>query len=49
MNDDFALATNLSQTDPWIAEAGVDHKGEVRNANRLIDMANQTGCDAVKF
>ena len=57
MNDDFAFATGLIQTDPWpiaqqalvIAEVGINHNGDVRIAKQLIDLANQTGCDAVKF
>ncbi len=57
MNDNFAFATDLIQTDPWpiakhalvIAEVGINHNGDVRIAKQLIDMAKQTGCDAVKF
>lgn len=32
-----------------IAEAGVNHNGEVRLAKRLVDAAKDAGCDAVKF
>jgi N,N'-diacetyllegionaminate synthase len=32
-----------------IAEAGVNHNGEVRLAHRLIDEAKKAGADAVKF
>lgn len=32
-----------------IAEAGVNHNGEVGIAKRLIDEAKNAGCDAVKF
>ena len=32
-----------------IAEAGVNHNGEVSIAKRLIDEAKNAGCDAVKF
>lgn len=57
MNDDFAFATDLVQTDPWpiarhalvIAEVGINHNGDVKIAKQLIDLAKQTGCDAVKF
>jgi N-acetylneuraminate synthase len=57
MNDEFAFATDLIQTDPWpiarhalvIAEVGINHNGDVKIAKQLIDLAKQTGCDAVKF
>jgi N-acetylneuraminate synthase len=57
MNDDFAFATDLIQTDPWpiarhalvIAEVGINHNGDLKIAKQLIDLAKQTGCDAVKF
>lgn len=32
-----------------IAEIGINHNGDVAIAKRLIDMAKETGCDAVKF
>lgn len=32
-----------------IAEAGVDHKGSVEEAKRLIDEAKRAGADAIKF
>lgn len=32
-----------------IAEAGVNHNGDVRLAHRLVEAAAQTGADAVKF
>ena len=32
-----------------IAEAGVNHNGKVELAERLVDVAAQAGCDAVKF
>lgn len=32
-----------------IAEAGVNHNGELELARRLIDVAAESGCDAVKF
>lgn len=57
MIDYFAFATDLVQADPWpiakhalvIAEVGINHNGDVRIAKQLIDLAKQTGCDAVKF
>ena len=32
-----------------IAEIGINHNGDIAIAKRLIDMAKDTGCDAVKF
>jgi N-acetylneuraminate synthase len=32
-----------------IAEAGVNHNGSIKNAKKLVDIAKNTGCDAVKF
>ena len=32
-----------------IAEAGINHSGDVELAKKLIDMAIVAGCDAVKF
>ncbi|MGB9643422.1 MAG: N-acetylneuraminate synthase family protein, partial [Candidatus Ratteibacteria bacterium] len=32
-----------------IAEIGINHNGDVEIAKRLIDMAKECGCDAVKF
>ena len=32
-----------------IAEIGVNHDGSLEKALRLIDLAKQCGCDAVKF
>ena len=32
-----------------IAEVGINHNGDMRLAKSLIDMAVDTGCDAVKF
>ena len=32
-----------------IAEIGINHNGSLDNAKRLIDSANFSGCDAVKF
>lgn len=33
----------------FIAEAGINHNGDFENAFRLIRMAKNAGCDAVKF
>ena len=32
-----------------IAEAGVNHNGELKKAHQLIDIAANAGADAVKF
>jgi N-acetylneuraminate synthase len=32
-----------------IAEAGINHNGDVETAKKLIDLAVRAGCDAVKF
>jgi N-acetylneuraminate synthase len=32
-----------------IAEIGINHNGSLDIAKKLIDMAVETGCDAVKF
>lgn len=32
-----------------IAEAGVNHNGDIKKAKRLIDAAKASGADAVKF
>ena len=32
-----------------IAEIGINHNGELSMAKKLIDMAIDCGCDAVKF
>jgi len=32
-----------------IAEAGVNHNGDIKIAKELVDVAAETGCDAVKF
>lgn len=32
-----------------IAEIGINHNGDIKNALRLIDMAALAGCDSVKF
>ena len=32
-----------------IAEIGINHNGDIKIAKKLIDMAKNAGCDAVKF
>ena len=32
-----------------IGEAGVNHNGDIRTAKKLVDVAYNAGCDAVKF
>lgn len=32
-----------------IAEIGINHNGDVSLAKELVDVASETGCDAVKF
>ena len=32
-----------------IAEIGINHNGDLSIAKKIIDMAVETGCDAVKF
>ena len=32
-----------------IAEAGVNHNGEIKIAKKLIDLASQAGADYIKF
>lgn len=57
MTDSFKFATDLIQEEPWpiarhvfiTAEIGINHNGDVGIAKRLIDMASNAGCDAVKF
>lgn len=47
----------LIQEEPWpisrhvlmIGEIGINHNGDVELAKRVIDMARDAGCDAVKF
>jgi N-acetylneuraminate synthase len=47
----------LVQEEPWpiakhviiIGEIGINHNGDVELVKRMIDMAQEAGCDAVKF
>lgn len=57
MNESYKQFTEYIQTEPWpiarrtfiIGEIGINHNGDVEVAKRLIDMACECGCDAVKF
>ena len=42
---------NISQGSPCfiIAEAGVNHNGDIKKAKKLIDLAHDAGADAIKF
>ena len=40
---------NNSNTPFIIAEIGINHNGDIEIAKKLIDMAKNCGCDAVKF
>ena len=33
----------------FIAEAGINHNGEIDNAYKLIDIAKSANCDSIKF
>ncbi len=56
-NNNLSFAIDLIQKEPWpiarhvmiIAEIGINHNGDIEIAKRLIDMAKECGCDAVKF
>ena len=57
MIEDFRDKDDPRQGPPWpiarpvfvIAEIGINHNGDVDLAKRLIDLAKQADCDAVKF
>lgn len=57
MDADLKFANDLIQKEPWpianhvyvIAEIGINHNGDMNIAKRMIDMAKEAGCDAVKF
>lgn len=41
---------NAQMTATWIiAEVGVNHNGDLKQAKALVDVAKQAGCDSVKF
>jgi N-acetylneuraminate synthase len=43
------LKINIPQYCKMIAEIGINHNGDISLAKKLIDMAKNCGCDAVKF
>ena len=43
------LETNIPNHCKIIAEIGINHKGDIEIAKKLIDVAKKCGCDAVKF
>ena len=57
MNTNLPAAITYIQTEPYpipehcliFAEIGINHNGDLGIAKKLIDMANEAGCDAVKF
>ena len=32
-----------------VAEVGINHNGKLKNAIKMIDIAKEAGCDAIKF
>ncbi len=47
---DYSLFLEKAEKNLFIiAEAGVNHNGDIRQAFRLVDAAIEAGCDAVKF
>ena len=52
MPRDIAITNKLIREEKQtfiIAEAGVNHNGDINLAKKLIDIAKDSGCDAVKF
>ncbi len=57
MSNNSQFPADWVQEGPWpvsrhitaIAEIGINHNGDVNIAKKLIDMAKDAGCDAVKF
>ena len=57
MSDNTQFPADWLQEHPWpiarhvmvIAEIGINHNGDVGLARKMIDMAKNAGCDAVKF
>lgn len=43
------VSIQLPKYIPVIAEIGINHNGSLETAKKLIDIAVETGCDAVKF
>ena len=44
-----SLKINIPQYCKIIAEIGINHNGDLDLVRKLIDMAKNCGCDAVKF
>ena len=44
-----SVPTPVAKRVYFVAEIGINHNGSVDLAKKLIDMAKETGCDAVKF
>ena len=40
---------NITKQMLYIAEIGINHNGDIEIAKKLIDMAKENNCDAVKF
>ena len=52
LNEDFKYGNKIiGGEEPAfiIAEIGINHNGDMKNVFKLIDLAKDTGCDAVKF
>jgi N-acetylneuraminate synthase len=57
MREFDSSSEQLAQTTPWeisaniyiIGEIGINHNGDIAIAKKLIGMAKEAGCDAVKF
>lgn len=49
MFDRLAGGQSLPDYIPVVAEVGINHNGDLSTAKRLIDLAVDAGCDAVKF
>lgn len=46
---DYEIMSRIPKQVFIIAEIGINHNGDIEIAKQLIDMAKDTGCDAVKF
>ena len=45
----FYKKNNLPMKIIFIAEAGINHNGSIKNAIKLVDIASDSGADYVKF
>jgi N-acetylneuraminate synthase len=43
------IMVDLANRIYMIAEAGINHNGQIELAKKLIELAHSTGCDAIKF